>query len=588
MRQRLQLTKTPAAGRAPDVLLGPWCVGGEVRGTPLLSEGAEPADFVAAARTFPGVFARVVEALAGIFNETFGISRSARYWALVTHPLLYHYLLSHLVKRSLVERAREGRAGGYEVPEAAPGPASVPLLYSDLRAAYEHDDRFNLELFSLVCRSLGVPGSSGRYRGHAAGGGAGIARRLRRAVLGAYAFSAAARRYRAHSRQRQLGEDSVVFKDVDPAFARQLAERTGLRFVPIGEAVRLRPSLRTATDEDLRTRVPWSHADPSIHAILQGLQYHLPVHQVETFPRLLEEARGQLSRHGAPGALLFGLLERPDYRVFAAEAMERGARLVSIQHGGNYGESIAAVSTVIERYFSDRFVTFGWQEDPEKDVPAGGFRTLGLAPVPEPGPAPEPGSEGDVLLVAPFFQEYPHHLNWSPTARHRERRGLLQALPAAIRRRVVVRMRPGRTASARLEREWLAPFPELTIEEGREAIGTLLGRSSLVIIGYVFSTTLLEVVKTDRPFVVFDSGFEALLTPNARPVYAALREAGLVHTEPVEAARAVAEILVDVDGWWTEPARRRAVSRYRETFVKEARLEEWTELMRDLALTVRS
>lgn len=578
MRQWLQLTKTQAAGRAPDVLLGPWCIGAEVSGTPLLSVGAEPTDFVAAARAFPGVFMRVVEALTGIFNETFGISRSARYWALVTHPLLYHYLLSHLVKRSLVERALGGRTGEYEVHEAAPGPASSPLLYSDLRAAYEHDDLFNLELFSLVCRSLGVPGSSGRSRWRAPGGRAGVVRRLRRAALGAYVFSAATRRYRAHSRQRQLGEDAVVFKDIDPAFAHRLAERTHLRFVPIDEAVHLRPSLRSAPDEGLRTRVSWSHADPSIHSILQGLQYHLPVHQVETFPRLLEEARGQLSRHGGPGALLFGLLERPDYRVFAAEAMERGSRLVSIQHGGNYGESIAAVSTVIERYFSDRFVTFGWQEDPEKDVPAGGFRTFGLAPAPEPDSRPD----GDVLLVAPLFQEYPHHLNWSPTTRHQERRILLEALPPAIRRRMIVRMRPGRSASARLEREWLAPFPELRIEEGREPIGTILGRSCLIVIGYVFSTTLLEAVKMDRPFLVFDQDFERFLTPVARPIYGELREAGLVRSDPAETAAAVEQILADVAGWWSAPRRRAAVTRYRERFVRDADLTSWSELMREL------
>ncbi len=541
----------------------------------MLTEGATPGDFVAAAAAFPRVFDQVIERLARILNETFGISRSTRYWALITHPLLYHYLLSHLIKWQVVERALHGRVSELEVDYAVLAPDSTPLLYPHLRAAYEDDDRFNLESFSEICHGLGVPearppasGRNPRHRGLLDAG--------RRKAQALYAFLVAWRRHRYRPELQSLDPHTVVVKDMAPGFVRELAIHSGLRFVDMDDVAAFRPTLRTAPDESLRRKASWTHEDPLVRSILRGLQYHLPVQQMESFPHVLEAAKRRLQRLGVPAVLTFGILERLEYRVLAAEAMCLGARLVSIQHGGNYGESVAAVSLVVERSFSDRFVTFGWQEDASLDVPAGGFRTLGLAT--EDAAAPE----GHVLLVAPFFQEYPHHLNWSPEHRHRERRAFLDALPPTVRRRLVVRLRPGRAASARLEQEWLAPFPELRVDDGHETMETLLHGSSLVVIGYVFSTTLLEVVKMNRPFLVFDQGFETLLTPAAQPVYEALARAGLVHTDPVEAARAIGEALRGGAEWWAEPTRRAAVERFRERFVKEANLEEWMELLGDL------
>lgn len=458
--RHLQLTKALFKARPADVLLGPWCRTPRVRGLPVLTEGATPADFVAAAAAFPYVFDRVIEALARIFNTTFGISRSTRYWALVTHPLLYHYLLGHLVKWHLVQRALDGRMSDYEVTYAVPGPESTPLLYPHLRTAYEEDDRFNLESFSVICRGVGVPGVLGSP-------GARVARRSgllgsgRRKLQALYAYAVARRRHWLRPRTQEIGPGTIVVKDMAPAFVQELAATSGLRFVDLDEVAALRPALRLAPDEALRRRAAWTHEDPLIASILEGLQFHLPVQQVECFPHVYEATSRTLGRRGVPDTLVFGILERLEYRLIAAEAMSRGARLVSIQHGGNYGESIAAVSLVVERTFSDRFVTYGWQEDAERDVAAGGFRTTSLAP------GPPPTEDGHVLLVAPFFHEYPHHLNWLPEHRYRKKQAFLHPLPAGIRHCLVVRMRPGRTTSARLEREWLPRFPATSPGAGR-------------------------------------------------------------------------------------------------------------------------
>lgn len=578
----VQLTKTRISDGPPDAFLGPWCIPGEAPGRPVLSEGAPPEVFAQVGAEFPDLHRRVVAALTEVLNRTFGVTRSERYWALLTHPLLYHYLVSYLVKWKVVERALGSRSEGYEALCAFPRSASTPLLYSDLRVAYEEDDRFNLELFSLVCRGLGVPGATSpgidgprasRTRG---------SRAMQRRSRALYAWITEAKRSWTRARTDALGEDAVLYKDMEPAFATALGAATGLRFVPLDEVANLRSRPRLSPDGTLRGRASWSHADPLVDGILGGLRYHLPVRQLEGYPSLLRDARRRLDWSGDPAAVLFSILERPGYRVFTAEAMERGARIVSIQHGGNYGESAAAVSEGVERSFSDRFVTFGWRKDPEKDVPAGGFRTGGLST------APEAPADGDVLLVAPLFQEYPHHVNWAPLDRQRDRTTLLERLPPAVRRRLVVRMRPARTASARLEREWLAPFPEIRLDEAREPIGAAMSRSSLVVIGYVFSTTLLEAVRMDRPFLVFDQGFESLLTPTARPAYDALRKAGLMRTDPVETAAAIPTILEDVSGWWSVPTRRTAVARYRERFVQEADLGAWTDLVRELVAGERA
>ena len=95
-------------------------------------------------------------------------------------------------------------------------------------------------------------------------------------------------------------------------------------------------------------------------------------------------------------------------------------------------------------------------------------------------------------------------------------------------------------------------YPDLQIDEGQQDIRTLIGKSRLYISTYN-ATTYLESLTWDIPTIMFWNPAHWELNDEAQPYFDLLKSAGLFHETPESAAKQMAAVWDDVEGWWQSP-----------------------------------
>ncbi len=281
-------------------------------------------------------------------------------------------------------------------------------------------------------------------------------------------------------------------------------------------------------------------------------------------------------------------------RVLVAEAVERGATLVGVQHGGWYGEIGYYGLEWIEKKISDVFATWGYQNS-EIDVGMPAPKLMNDR-------STKPGGEtllwlsrsvdhwGDYLSPATFFDTI-DGVNGPNEGQARFERALelYNALRQRTRSNLLLRFdykhlpdTEGhmRMLKWRIDRQ----FNEANIDRGGKGLESRIRDARLILVDHVPSTVFAECIHSGVPTILIDKIDDKWLTDNARQAYRDLEEAGVLYQEPDAAARKIEEIYDDPLDWWTSEEVLGAVNRYREEFayVGERPVEEWATFLEEL------
>ena len=295
----------------------------------------------------------------------------------------------------------------------------------------------------------------------------------------------------------------------------------------------------------------------------QSMEWMLPLSLFEGLDQAISEA----IRSPAPTRWI-GPIPSADFdHVRLGVHASKGTRIDFVQHGGFYGETTEKPSEVHERYSSAAFVTWGWREG-DRDVPLPAPRLTHrlhrqrisrirsfLAPT------KNPPSES-ILWVTQDAWPWDYRLPPPSTgvaAYLQSRRQFREGLSERTVRRMLVRLRPEKLGieSAAVEDP---VFDELALSDPNASIHDLMKEASLVVIDRAFTTTFLECLSLRLPVVVFDSESLEYLRAGRESIYRTLAAAGIVYTDPLEAAKAVNSISEGVGAWWSEPSRQHAIS----------------------------
>jgi putative transferase (TIGR04331 family) len=281
------------------------------------------------------------------------------------------------------------------------------------------------------------------------------------------------------------------------------------------------------------------------------------VRAVGALPRVLVSANGWLAHE--------------PFKFLAAEAAERGRRLVAAQHGGGYGICRAIPLETHETRAADAFLVWGWA----------GTGAVGLVDVPSiklsvVRPPRRRRRGRAILYVGNDYPRYLYRFQSTPMGSHLEeyfqwQERFLAALPAARRRDVLFRGHPanfGNDARCRVT----SIFPEVSRGDGIP-FGRRLRQCRVVVIDNL-STTLLEALVADVPTILFWDPNRWEPRDEAADSLGALRVVGVLHDSPEEAARALERVYDDPRAWW----RRREVQTERCRFIGRYALarRSWT------------
>lgn len=555
----------------PVLLLGSWCRPGFEKFKPL--EYAElpciwETDYtVEEAEGYCwNIFRRLIPKLCTSLNRLHGVNRSERYWEVLLSDWFLHFVNvlydRYLLAKSAVRTAKN--AWTTVVPREI---YSIPPTGSAAIRSYCSYDWQNLQLFSEVFRflRLSVVESAELVRQvnreskkEEKKGRQTLWHFLRRlqATLPDKAFNATTHLFQVWRLLASRNSNHLLFY-ANYHFKHRadlliLSMLSGVTiYIPRSNnhfAQRHDPLLevRDQISNDLSGHGPMDEFEA---LVLYSAPYFVPVCFVEGYNQLV---LGSLQMFGQkPRDLVF---DAPTLRAdgffeeYVARCAESGKLLVSMQHGGHgYGHASSSPVERIEIELYDRFISFGWKDDrfPEKIIPLPSPHLSSLKRVPQPGDSIlHITSLGKTylhrLVTMPFATQWDSHLDDCET--------FLKSLPSD--KLLKVRFRPSPSWIYTIYR--VPPLIESLIKgqqcENRFA-SQALSDCRMAVIDHPI-TGWLEALASNTPTILFWNPNRWRFRAAARPYLDELHKEGILHYDPISAARKVEEVYDHVDQWW--------------------------------------
>ena len=234
------------------------------------------------------------------------------------------------------------------------------------------------------------------------------------------------------------------------------------------------------------------------------------------------------------------------FKVWTALKVEQGTPYIVGQHGNNYGTHATLFRECLpELAASDKFITWGWVENKNNNIPAFVFTNAGRKPN-------QFDKTGGLLLIEnhlpsnieTFDVSYDHLLYMEEQFR------MLESLPKNIRQQVTVRLH---SAHKKLrffeEQRWNDSSPHTKLEGAGQNIKQSISQNRLIVYSYD-STGILEGLALNIPIICFwRNGLDHLL-PRARPFYELLHNVGILFYTPEAAAEFISSHWDGISEWW--------------------------------------
>lgn len=335
------------------------------------------------------------------------------------------------------------------------------------------------------------------------------------------------------------------------------------------------PSMKNAAQPDLAIRSGLKIQAEGVDVFQRFLSIMIP-EQIPTVYlegyRDLLKAVGDLSWPSRPRVIftsnLFQFCEV--FQAWAAEKTEAGAPLVIGQHGGQIGVGRWVPGEEHQVGISDRYLTWGWQDERAATYPACALTIVNKKPNPC-------RKDGDLLLVTVPVRLYGFRNNsWpvGPTQSERylsEQLSFARALPGQVRASLVVRLNLSvdRKMMTFYADRWKEMFPETSIDDSTSSIEGCLRRSRLVVFTYN-ATGFVEMLARNIPTIFFWNPNFFELRAAAESYFKALKDTDVFHETPEAASVHVAKIWDDVGAWWNDPAVQQARANFCDHYARVA------------------
>jgi len=522
------------------------------------------------------IYESLLSTLCDFMNEAHGESHSQRYWRILLGPWLLHHV-QVLHERFLCLRQAFARYPGLRTIGLAPASYRTPRDVNDYILGCI-DDPYNLQLYSSL---LALEGRTDALLDLSWGWP-----RARRTPA---AWSLEGLKRQAASLKEMMScrwsrdkdfllVDMYISKRKAAALVKASGFRAGLANLP--EAL----SWVKGTSRDKRhpareelASLPVKPDDDFTASLAGTLPHHLPSIYLEGYEACRQGMKKDWGTARAKVMVTANALELNEaFKFLAADRVERGVKLVAVQHGGSYGSALYNPNERLERAAADEFWSWGWQEEDARVriMPSAKLDGAGT-PVKK-----RKGAAASYLYyignIIPRF----HYRTWScPTAGQTLRylewqfsflRSLRSELLASLLYRPYLH-----DFGWRVKERIRAACPDLRIDDPPGDYERMIRRSLLVICD-MNQTTLLECLAADKPVVAFWEPALWELRAAAAPYYRMLQEVRILHRSPEEAASHLNGIGRDIDAWWKADEIRDARKAFVERFARHSR--DWTSV----------
>lgn len=288
----------------------------------------------------------------------------------------------------------------------------------------------------------------------------------------------------------------------------------------------------------------------------------IPIAYVEGFHYLEKRSKSIYLCAINPKAVLYagGAAADELFKVYLMKVRQGNAVLCDVQHGGNYGIECNEIMHY-EFEISDKFYTWGWENPPIENcdfipMPAAKLLTLKKR---------EPISDGKILFVNYIEEKNIIQMTHSSVTYHNDLWSeilFLKNLDSTLKNSLVVRLYKSDYGWG-LKDKLMEIVPDLKYDEISDYYESVRA-ASLVVMSRI-STTTLEALYMGCPILALQD--KSIQIESAKPYIEELKRVGVIVETWEQMATTLTNISNDIDNWWNDAERQRAVNKFKDRFV---------------------
>ncbi|WP_115120276.1 LIC12162 family protein [Synechococcus sp. UW105] len=252
------------------------------------------------------------------------------------------------------------------------------------------------------------------------------------------------------------------------------------------------------------------------------------------------------------------------FKAWVAETISNSTTTFFVgQHGGNYGISLWNFTEDHQISISDYFLSWGWADRKKpKVIPGGNLKLYGKKY--------RYNSDGFALLVQCALPRYSYYMYSVPVSAcqwnsyFRDQCAFVNELPSHLQAILKVRLCPTDYNNHQSER-WSHLFPNIDIDLGTKPIYSLYPSTKLFISTYN-ATTFLESLYLNIPTLIFWDPIYWEVRKSAKYHLTSLSDVGILHDNPVSAARMMIDNWSYLSDWWFSSDVQAARSSFIQTY----------------------
>ena len=293
----------------------------------------------------------------------------------------------------------------------------------------------------------------------------------------------------------------------------------------------------------------------------------IPLCFLEGYSQIVEQAYQRFNF--SPKLILssFGWYFDEDFKFWAAAASERGISLAGAQHGGYYGVLKKWFNESHEISITDFYYTWGWKSVTynAKTIP---FPSQKLINYPD---LSDVKKKSGILYVLTKSPRYLSKFDLTPNVFQVSldwQMEFIRSLSPSIFNLLTVRVHAedcGWSISQRLKDN----FPIISLDLSNRDFLDSLKKTRLYVTDHC-STTFLEALACNKPTILFWSQRVNNFREDAIPYFDLLRSHDILLDSPEMAAEIVEKNYVDIERWWNQPSRQKAVKEFCDRFAKSS------------------
>lgn len=512
--------------------------------------------------------------LASRLNRLHSVQRSVRYWEILIGSWLTYFVpVIYDRYHRLLQAQRQ--LGAFTTIVLDRRMFRTPATTIDFVIAAS-DDPFNLQIYSDLMMRLGMAGTCTEQAPRPTAANAVIMRGRgwgRRFLYRAYELM-----YGALNTSLGWRASVVAVKPLLPLYLEiALAARTRGRFWPFHAPSYVASAAMVLRQSVLREELRPDPAgnDGTVERVISEMAAdYLPTCFVEDFVTV-EHHVDRVYRGMTPRWIMsMGEWHFDEgFKRWAARCHEGGVGLIGGQHGLNYGVLRHLPSRRHEMRVTDRYLTWGWDDEQTTTVPTpasyliqvrernDAVRTVGI------------------LYCSTAESRYPV-TNLYEFERYFERQErFFRALPEDLLPCVTYRPFPesyGRNVSGHVR----AMSPHITVEFGRAPLPQRLATARVAVVDNL-STAFAEALICNTPTLLMFDPEEERFLDSARPAIDRLVALHVAHETPETAARWLAEVYDDPAPWWSSAELQDAIREFVHSFARTSSqpMRDWADVI---------